>query len=662
MNIQQLNLDLSKKSGNQQVAVAQGDSAGTTIEATIYDNGTRLSETGVTAYFLMELPDRVHYVRSEAEYSDGVITYVADEEYVAAVDGYTDNAYFELHKDGDIVSTERFSVRIVPCAYDGKTPGESYDTEIEQALVEISLAVEDATAAAAEARAMIGAINAFGAVLVYDGAAGCYTNESVKAVLAAKRDGLAYGVSIPKGSATACTKIGANAGIPNPAPGTANRAAIDPYVQFGPFFHLDVNATVDADGTPHVTAVEGDGRFRKDGTNGDVWVLAPVLWWLYDESGEDACVLSISDTALSGLSPQPQAYLPNGALRPYMLYAKYIGSKGNDGYMHSYSGVKPWTRNVSHNTLITQCRNASTGYSGKNVGDDWYIKTMFTMKYATKNSQSVFMGCTVYNTQVSPSVAEIGVTRVIVSKTDASKLIVGSSMILGTHTGASIDRNTAYNYDVFDGVRIVRIEDYDASNSSVYMDIAAPFDTATTFLFSTFPWFSGALDVVEGDGTITDAGRTSGKEPFKLQGIECMGGSYEIIGNLILSNMGSGWEPCINPDSANEATSITSDYLHAGMHLPSGDSDGWHYPMYPVSSHGLMFGLIDGASSTTGLCDGQYANKTSTIGTREWLGVGALYSGGNAGLWCGGGGSSLTDCSWHLGSRLSGIGRGRAAG
>ena len=142
MNTQRINLDLAKRTGNQMITLAQGDKSGTTIVATIYDNGTKLAETGVTAAFLIQLPDREHYVRDSATYSGGVVTYVCDESKVAAVDGYTDNAYFELKKGSTIVSTERFSVAVLPCAYDGMEPGESYDSAIQEAIDDLNDAIE----------------------------------------------------------------------------------------------------------------------------------------------------------------------------------------------------------------------------------------------------------------------------------------------------------------------------------------------------------------------------------------------------------------------------------------------------------------------------------------------------------------------------------------
>ena len=156
-------------------------------------------------------------------------------------------------------------------------------------------------------------------VPIFNEEIGRYTNASIAAWLAKMRDGKNYGVSIPKGSSTACTKTGANAGIANPQPGVIGRAAVDPYVGHGAFLFFEVNGGVDADGMPYVTAIDGDGRFsRKD----DTWILTPVLYTLETET-DDAVNLTVSDTRQPGMKRQPAALLPNGAQRPYMLYAKY---------------------------------------------------------------------------------------------------------------------------------------------------------------------------------------------------------------------------------------------------------------------------------------------------------------------------------------------------
>ena len=489
-----------------------------------------------------------------------------------------------------------------------------------------------------------------GAYPVWDETNARYTNESISAMLDARRDGQSYGVSIPKSSATTCTKIASNAGIANPVPGTIGTASVDPYVGRGPFRYYEVNGYVDADGTPHVTGIMGDGRFRRDGSNGDVWIMTPVLWWRQNASGEETVERYISDTRLSGMSAQPHAYLPDGSLRPYMLYAKYAGVLGSDGYMHSYSGFAPMTRNVSHNSLITQCRTASTGYSGKSVADDWYVKTMFLMKYATKDSQSVFAGCTSYNLNYAVTVAETGATRVIILKANAANLIVGSSVSLGT---------ADHNNSVFGHGRILSVTDYDENNSAVNIDTTTSFDTTTSLKLSTEPWRTGTCDMVDGDGSPTS--NTSGKEPFVMQGIEMMIGCYEILGDVIVSNDGTnGWIPYVNHDSRNEATSVTENYTSTGRALPTTDADGAKYPLYTQVSEGLDFGSDTGGSTSTGICDQHYTQKLATTGTREWLGLGNLSGGAYAGLWCVSGNVALSSTNWGFGSRLSGTGRAAA--
>lgn len=492
--------------------------------------------------------------------------------------------------------------------------------------------------------------------LVWDDTAGEYTIDSFVSVLAANQTGLAYGVSVPKGSTVACTKLGANALMAAPTPGIIGRAAIDPYAMLGPFFYLVVNATVDADGTMHVTAVQGDGRFKADGTNGDVWIIAPNLYWRIVD-GDDAVQIWVSDKALSGYSAQPGATTPSGSRRPFMLYAKYAGVKGSGGLMHSYSGYPVWNRSVSHNSLITQTKCASTGYSGKSFVDDWYVKVMFLLKYATKNSQSVFAGCTSYSSGYAPAVAETGATRVVLTAAQAASFVVGSSVMLGTGNadGKTIDRNNAKAYDVFDARRIVKIEAVDDTNTAVYVEGAA-FDTLTTMWFQTAPWATGACDAVEGDGSPTSP--TGGKEPFTIQGIELGLGAYEILGDVLLYGDGTnGEEICVLADTQNAASAVNDNYTHTGKYLPAaGTTWASAYPLYPALAGGLLFAEGSGASTSTGMCDQTYS-KLAASGSYEFRSLGSLGNAADAGLWYVGGSNGAGVAWWYLVSRLSAHGR-----
>ena len=229
--------------------------------------------------------------------------------------------------------------------------------------------------------------------------------------------------------------------------------------------------------------------------------------------------------------------------------------------------------------------------------------------------------------------------------------------MLGTNTPNTTDRNVAQLYDVIPSAKITGKEVVGSNTALLLGDLASPIDTATTQLLSTAPWRTGACDAVVGDGSPYNP--QSGREPVQIQGIgDLLNGAYAIVGDLILSNIGAGWEPCLVLDSRSAATSVTAAYRRAGKYLPTDETDGWKYPLYPECVDGLLFGTTVGASQSTGLCDGHNTNKLSTLGTRVWRALGDLGAGATAGMWYAGGGDGLSAGYWHFASRLSAIGRG----
>lgn len=489
---------------------------------------------------------------------------------------------------------------------------------------------------------------------------GYYVNETVTAWLARKFDGKIYGYSEPKATATKVTKTGANAGLPNPTLGTLTERGESVYRDIGPTQWYAAKGYVDADGVPHIKVIwDVDTKEDWDACKDNVWSLRPVVYYSVDESGVSVNG-QLSDTWHQGMRPNPRAYLPDGTLRPYMLEARH-GLAFEDGVGVSKPGLKGYGRDVSHNSLITKLDYANTGYSGKTEYEQWYENFMLRIIYGTKNSQSVMTGCTSYSYQYNPAIAETGVKRVILTNAQAANLVVGSTMMLGTHTGAQDnDRSRTQNYDVFDGLKISSIETYDSANKAVYFDTEETFDTDTTCLLSTVPWHTGSCGEMDWDGTPTAAGATSGKEPMFFQGCELMNGNYEVLGNVILSSDGeTGWIPYVNGDTRNEATSVTSDYVSCETSLPVDANDSWKYPLYLSERNGLMYGTQTGGSQSAGVCDGHYTNKVTTAGTREWRSLGSLYGGGDAGLACVGGSGGLSVAAWGVWARLSGVGRSK---
>ena len=543
------------------------------------------------------------------------------------------------------------------------TEAETATTAATNATSQANSAAASANQAASSAYSAASSANnaasrATSAVLEYDQTTGTYTRSSIEAFVRKYRDAKVYGYRQYKSTETDLDKLIANKDIVVPIPGTSEVPADDDYIERGPFFWYNVNGKVNPDGNLDVTAVEYDAKFSLTDPDGDVATLTPTLYYRTVETDEYIDTY-VCDSPLAGFKIQPHGETPDGKPRPFMLYAKYAASQDADGRIRSVSGAKPLLF-VSHNSLITLCDNADTGYSAYNSGDDWYIKTMFMLKYASKNSQAKFNGCTGYSYQYKASVAESDTNRVIIAKASANNLVVGSCCSLGTNPNgeASRDRGNSDTRDIFHLECITKIESYDSNNSAVYFEGIEPFTTTTNSLLSTMPWWTGKCDSVQGDGS--PASGNSSKYPFTMQGIELMLGMYEIMGNVVVKNTGDGWKAYLNHDSRNEKTAYTASvYDDIGLKLPTDSTDSWKYPSYCKDFGGLISSDNTGGSQSTGMCDGIYTEKLSTTGEREWLSFGHLGSRADAGLFCASLSYGLSNAGWYCGSRLSFIGRSR---
>lgn len=491
----------------------------------------------------------------------------------------------------------------------------------------------------------------------YDSASGRYTNDSIRGWFNQNRNGKEYGVRVPNGDSMECTKLGANADIPVPVTSTIASPGKDPYIdEGGPFRYMIACGGVDENGVPYCSGILGDSHFSYSPETDNVYSMTPIIW-IKIESYDDYNDIWISDTWHPGYELINGELLPDKTLRPYMPYARYGLSIDDNGEPRSISNAKNRTLDISHNSLITKCKNATTGLSGKSSTDEFYVKIMFLMKYATKNSQKYFAQCSGYTSQYLSSIEETGVKRVVLTNAQANNLLIGSGMQLGTNPSgsASSDRNSTTSRDVFYDERITRIEEYDSDHKAVYFDeLTDAFDTTATSLLSTSHWWSGVCDDVIGDGSPTSC--TNGKEPFVIQGIEIGYGFYEILGNQILANKdGLGWDYYINWDSRNESTGVTSNYEQFDLDLVG---PGTYYGNKLFFSNGISVQAnTSGGSSSKGNCDYIWIDKAETKSEREVLSLGVLGSWSNAGLWCVDGGSGLGGAGWHIGSRLSFIGR-----
>lgn len=153
LNTQTIELDVAKPLGNRQIVrVAQGDDEGCTLKAILYDNGSELSLTNASVYLVVKLPDKAHYYMDKCSAtSNNTAMITLNEEKLCSVPGFTDEAYFEVTKNSQTSSTERFCMDILPSALDGHEPAEDWNNAIQKLINDGSAAVNSANTAATNA-------------------------------------------------------------------------------------------------------------------------------------------------------------------------------------------------------------------------------------------------------------------------------------------------------------------------------------------------------------------------------------------------------------------------------------------------------------------------------------------------------------------------------
>lgn len=490
-----------------------------------------------------------------------------------------------------------------------------------------------------------------------------YTN--IPQWLASRRDRKRYTVIEPRfanSTLSACTRADDAAGL-TCTPSTATVAGQDDFKDTSVCEYHDCNAWLDENGKQHVYAIRGqDNNFSltpgvsPTGVQMDVCTLTPVLYYGFTQT-DFTNIHSLSTSQLDGMEPQPGAFYADGTSRGYMLYAKYAGGKDANGKLRSASGLQLWNRTMSHNAVHTAAAARGTGYSGKTTVDDWYIKIMLMLKYGTKNSQTVFAGCTNYNLQYPLALDETGVQRVVLTDSQAAGFLVGSYVMLGSATQKP-DRNAANAYSVFDAKRITSKEPLTGEHvgyTALYIDTTA-FDAVAGTYLSTAPYASGYCDSVLGsDGSPISC--TSGKEPFLLQGIECSVGALEVLADVILKGSPTQ-EVWVCYDSDDYSTQITDDYVKVGAF--TGTASAHNYQKEFLYTGGVLLPQGAGASSSTGTGDSWYLPAAST-NLYEWLGVGFLSDTSVAGVLYVFGSYGLSGAHWSIAARLSLTGQRRAA-
>ena len=441
----------------------------------------------------------------------------------------------------------------------------------------------------------------------------------------------------------------------------------DDYAQYGLFHHFTCNFSVDENGFNHVDALEGQIGFTKYGKVqvGEVTMSA----WFGIEDTAEAVLYHYSDSQTE-LTPYPmkESINPDGTISPFMIHAKYAAGD-IDGVPYSSKGLAPangcqatQARNpVSYTGMITYMHKLGGHYCGTTSWDLFYRQLMMIIKYATTHSQSIMAGCTSYSNQNQNLVEETGVMRVVLTKAQAAGYVIGSYVSIGdVGSNTNRDRYFSYIHNKAYSVKVTKIEDVDDSNAAVYVDAPEAFDTTLTTWITTMPWHSGATDEVAGsDGSPNS--NTNGKDPYKIQGIETCIGAYEVLGNVVMDIVtGPDGNPARDVYVCEDASTLSSNIATVRANYKKAIAQAaytaasWKYITEETTDPnlGIMIPTKVGGGSTTGFADGLYTD-TGTSGQREWLALGVLHNGANAGLWVLTAHYGWSNASWDVVSGVS---------
>lgn len=506
---------------------------------------------------------------------------------------------------------------------------------------------------------------------------------------ALQRTGKVYTVKFPLWKTSHLAegeKLDDNAGLVL-EPSTKTVRGRNDYKDIPLFKTYDVNAYVDDDGVRHVTAIKGDKIFKDTGKN-DVFVMQ-MSYYEKTWADEQYWYYSITDTPRDGYTIARECINRDGTTQPFALYSKYVTSFIDDK-PYSTKGQAPArycsnpneavkSVNNSYNGLIDYCKKKGKFYTGGTTALYKYVLLTQQLMLGTTVPKSKIWGCANYwvNTPASIKSAEKH-TYFPVTKAKADSYPIGAGVSVGykhlnSDDKATDDRTYSEIHKYANDVTIIRKEPLDDDNVAIYLDVKEPFntmpvqlsDTVTSdiYLFSMH-WNSGFSDnVLDRCGCPCDdkSGLTSGRYPMVWQGIELMVGGYETFGNTFMNIVSLTTRDVY---VCNDATKLTKDenqakatYTKLPYQMTVAKNSQWNYvtEIKLDLENGAFIQTQsgqDGSSSATGLGDAIYFDG-ATSGTREFLSLGNLYYGSNAGPTYCYGSNWLGNANWNVLARLS---------
>jgi len=299
-----------------------------------------------------------------------------------------------------------------------------------------------------------------------------------------------------------------------------------------------------------VTAYDGEPGFALDGSNGNVWVEIPKFY-IREVIDGDTESMYVSGTRLDGYRLPEKFIRANGTSLEKVYIAAYgLSDKG------SVSGVSPIAGNYT--SLLNTCKSIGDNHCGFTVDDYELIRFLFTVEYATRNSQKIMTGAAALCTgnTVTVTATTSNTNNVIVKRTSESlKLAVSQIFSIYSEAGILVVGDRVIS-------AITRCDNTGAqSDSGDYLLITFngdPITIAAGCYINNGPWMTGATNAVLGP-TGSLISNTLGIYPCRYRYIENPWGNQWTILYQVLCENGT----------IKYSKDIDGEYIYLGYGCPT---------------------------------------------------------------------------------------------
>lgn len=335
------------------------------------------------------------------------------------------------------------------------------------------------------------------------------------------------------------TKLLDNAGLQY-EPSTDTVEGKDDYLNGEhPLFEwYNCNYKRNADGTAYPTAIEGEDEYTTTG-NVDVGVIQPSFYYNFETNTEEGYIdVTISDMPHTlrtdiVLYPWNECLQADGTMLPWCIGSKYVSSVGDDGLLRSLPDRQP-EENTSYKTMITDYQKKGTGYWGAGAERNTFQIIFILIKGATKNSQSLFAGCTDYGIAIPVSIKSTEESVYVITSEDVSGLVIGTPVYVAHHGS---DGDIVIDIAI---TKVIKIEIIDSNNTAIYLDVknesfisTAETNTDESKYLVNRAWYSGTTNNVVGKHDGSMISNTNSKFPYRIQGREYSVGLQMVASDTV---------------------------------------------------------------------------------------------------------------------------------